>query len=162
MRKRILLAMVLLVFLLQTTVIPEIRIGGVHPNLVIMTLVVTLLIFDGKEGFIVAILSGLLQDVFLSKAIGINTLIYLLIALVLYRFKEVFFSENRMSVMIATALAGIFYHLAYYFVSVLILDSTRTFLYAVSTGVIESLVNLVMVYFFYGMLFRSLKGYPLN
>lgn len=74
-------------------------------------------------------------------------------------FKEIFFNDYRFSVIIATALATFIYHISYYGVSVLILDNTRTFLFAVQTGVIEALFNMIIVYLVYGVAFKNLKGY---
>ena len=162
MKTRWVLLTGMITYILQTTIVPKIQIGGIHPNLLIMVLVIFILIFDENEGYQAAVLFGLLQDVMATKALGINTFIYLVIALTLYRFKEVFFSEYKISVMIAVAIAGFFYHMSYYTVSVYILDHTRTFLYALRTGTLESIINILMVYLLYGILFKSLKGYPLN
>jgi rod shape-determining protein MreD len=162
MKTRLILLISVITYILQTTIVAHIQIGGIHPNLLIMVLVIFILIFDNNEGYYVAIIFGLLQDIMATKALGINTLIYVLIALTLYQFKEVFFSEFRVSVMIATAIAGFFYHMAYYTVSVFILDNTRTFLFAFSTGTIELLLNILIVYIIYPTLFKYLKGHPLN
>ncbi len=159
MKYRILIPLILLIYLIQTTFIPKWDILGIHPNLLIIAIVMTVLIFDNKEGFTIAIILGVLQDIFSSKALGINTLIYFLIALGIYVFKEIFFNDYRFSVIMATALATFIYHISYYGVSVLILDNTRTFLFAVQIGLYEALFNTIIVYLLYGVAFKSLKGY---
>ncbi len=162
MKTRLILLISVITYILQTTIVSHIQIGGIHPNLLIMVLVIFILIFEKNEGYYVAVIFGFLQDIMATKALGINTLIYILIAITLYRFKEVFFSEFRISVMIAVAIAGFFYHMAYYTVSVFILDNTRTFQFALSTGAVESILNILIVYIIYGTLFKYLKGHPLN
>lgn len=162
MRRAFVYLLALVVFLLQTTVVPTIQFGGVHPNLTILFLVTILLLNDGSDGIRFALVSGLLQDVFLAKALGLNTLIYLMIALLIHRFKEVFFSETRTSVMIAAALAGFFYHAVFYMMSVLVMEGARTFTYAVFLAVTETLYDIVLIMLLYGVVFRSLKGYHLN
>ncbi|MBN2260343.1 MAG: rod shape-determining protein MreD [Clostridiales bacterium] len=162
MKKRYLFILALLIFLLQTTFFQLFRIMGVVPNLLLISIVISVLILDNREGIYLAVFFGLLQDIFASKAIGISILIYLIISLVLYSIKEVFLSDYKLSAILSVFISTISYHLLYYSISILLRDTTRSFHYIVEIGFLEAMYNTVVIYVFYGFVFNHIKGYEIR
>ena len=81
-------------FLFQTTILQEIRIFGILPNLALILIVVFSIRFDLSLCISAAITGGILQDFFFSPAFGIYTLIYLVIAIAVSEISDIFFEES--------------------------------------------------------------------
>ena len=159
MKYRYIIPLAFIILIIQTTIISEIRIANTHPSLIIVAIVTMIFVSDKKEGIILAIYLGLLQDVFYSKAIGINTLIYFLIALAIYFYKDMFSSDYKTNAVVVTALSTMIFYGLYYLISVLVLDNTRTVIYVFMASISEALFNSVIVYLLYGIVFKYIKGY---
>lgn len=80
MRKKAIFALlILLTFLLQTTVFQTFAVASVAPNLLLI-LTVTLGFMRGKkEGLMIGFFCGLLIDLMYSEVIGLNSLLYMYI-----------------------------------------------------------------------------------
>jgi len=159
MKKRYLLLIAILVFIIQTTVIQQFRIFGVIPNSMLVLIVIFTFSFKKKEGIQIALFLGLLQDVIISKFVGINTIIYVLIAVLLYEFKEIFSNDQRLNIVIATVAATFFYHVLFGSISFLLADYTKTLSYVIEIMTKEIIYNLVIAYITYGFIFKMVRGY---
>lgn len=159
MKKIYLLLVAVLVFIMQTTLIQQFRIFGVIPNSMLVLIVIFIFSFKKKEGIQLALFLGLLQDVMISKFIGINTIIYVLIAVGLYLFKEIFSNDQRLNIVIATVAATFFYHMLFGSISFLLADYTKTLSYILKIMIIEMIYNLVIAYIIYGFIFKMARGY---
>ena len=58
MKKRYLLILSLLVFLVQITLVQQIRVVGIVPNLILIMIVMSVLIFDDKEMLVILAMSN--------------------------------------------------------------------------------------------------------
>lgn len=77
MRRRIVMIFIILVsFILQSSVFPAISIASVKPNLLIILPVAFGLMRGKREGMFMGFLGGLLMDLFFSNVIGFHALIY--------------------------------------------------------------------------------------
>ena len=76
MRKTYCIITALVVFILQSVVLPRVFNGIVQPNLILLFVIIVSLRFGQRKGTGVALLGGFLQDV----VIGIHILPYLLVA----------------------------------------------------------------------------------
>jgi rod shape-determining protein MreD len=66
--------------LLQSTLLPQVRVLGVQPDLVLLTVVAWSLLRGSQEGMLWALIGGLALDTLSSARLGINTLPLLLIS----------------------------------------------------------------------------------
>jgi rod shape-determining protein MreD len=66
--------------LLQSTLLPHLRVLGVQPDLVLLTVVAWSLLRGAEEGMLWALIGGLALDTLSSARLGVNTLPLLLIS----------------------------------------------------------------------------------
>jgi rod shape-determining protein MreD len=141
----------ILLFVLQTTVIPRVSISGIQINLLLIGIVLFALIGERSSAVKFTITVGLLQDIFTAKALGMNLFIYVVLLILLLLFKQMFLSEQGLSIVIAMLLSTWLYHLIMYIVSIFLLDQTRSFVFVISVGFIESLFNAIAIFVFHSI-----------
>ncbi len=86
--------LVIVSFILQTTVFRALDFGGIAPNLMIILTASTAFIKGDKPGLLVGFFSGLLIDVFFGTYIGFYALIYMYIGFVVGKLHAIFFTQN--------------------------------------------------------------------
>lgn len=102
--------------LIQCTLLQRIRIHGILPNTNLIIIVILSILLGRKEGLIAAFCGGILQDVFFDKAIGINVLIYVLIAYIISSMEKKVFKENIVTPMILISGCTFLYHTIYFII----------------------------------------------
>ncbi|MEE0418551.1 MAG: rod shape-determining protein MreD [Lachnospiraceae bacterium] len=75
-RRIVMIILVLLCFLLQSTVMPAISIASIAPNCLLILTVSFALMRGKKEGMFVGFFGGLLIDLFFGNVLGFYTLLY--------------------------------------------------------------------------------------
>lgn len=95
-RKSVSLAIVIICFLLETTVFRHLALASVTPNLLVVVTSSFGFMRGKKEGMFVGFLSGLVLDIFygVGNMIGFYTLIYTLIGYGNGFFKRLFYDED--------------------------------------------------------------------
>ncbi len=88
------LILILVSFILQTTVFRAFDFGGIAPNLLMITVASSAFIKGDKAGLLTGFFSGLIIDIFFGTYIGFFALIYMYIGFIIGKFHEVFFSQN--------------------------------------------------------------------
>ena len=88
------LILILVSFILQTTVFRALDFGGIAPNLLMITVTSSAFIKGDKAGLLTGFFSGLIIDIFFGTYIGFYALIYMYIGFIIGKFHEVFFSQN--------------------------------------------------------------------
>ena len=76
-------------FILQTTLLPYISIGGILPNTALIIVVSYALLRGSTEGAIVGFFSGLPIDIFFGTSFGYYTLLFLLAGLLIFSCREI-------------------------------------------------------------------------
>lgn len=95
MRRKITLAILILVcFLLQTTVFRSLEMGQVAPNLLIILTISFGFMQGKKEGLMVGFFSGLLIDLFYGDVLGFYAMLYMYIGYLSGFFCKIFFDED--------------------------------------------------------------------
>lgn len=123
MRVIILIFLSLIGLVLQTTLFSHLRFWGIIPDLVLILVVCFALLKGATEGAIVGFFCGLLEDIFLGQALGINAVSKMLIGFLVGLTEEKVFKENPwvsvVALMVATFLDNllnfIFYKIFYNF-----------------------------------------------
>ncbi|KXL54050.1 rod shape-determining protein MreD [Anaerotignum neopropionicum] len=109
MRIIITIAMVLINFILQTTLLQHLAIQSIFPNTALIIVVSYALLRGSKEGCIVGAFTGLLFDVFFGTAMGYYTLLYFALSYFTGKSQKNFYRENYLLPILFCALAaGIF------------------------------------------------------
>lgn len=75
-RRLIMIILIILCFVLQSTLLPALSIGSIAPNLAVLITVSFALMRGKKEGMFIGFFSGLLMDIFFGSTIGFNALLY--------------------------------------------------------------------------------------
>ena len=92
-------ASVLLLFftyIMQTTVADYLKLWGVKPD-ILLTVVLCYAIFEGKEkGVVMGLCAGLLLDFLWGRAFGVNTILFILLALLCAITADNVFHKNAM------------------------------------------------------------------
>ncbi len=95
MKKNIILFFVILLgFVLQTTLFQALNLGGISPNILIIITASYGFMFDKKYGMVVGFICGLLMDIFYGDVLGFYALIYLYIGAANGAFHSIFYQED--------------------------------------------------------------------
>ena len=118
MRLFILSLLLLVEIAIESTILPFIKIGGITPDLVLITIVSLGLIYGKKEGIVLGLIGGILSDILFGRVLGIHGLPYMLIGYLVGFASEKVYKENRIIPLLFTVLAtlsyqGIFYLIVY-------------------------------------------------
>ena len=95
MRRLIITALLILIaFLLQTTLFHEIAFGLAAPNLLLILTFIFGFMRGKKSGLLVGLFCGLLIDLFFSEVMGFNALVYMSIGYLNGFFNKIFYDED--------------------------------------------------------------------
>lgn len=163
MDKGIAFLIVVVNYILQTTVFKELMIFGVSPNTALIIVVCFALIKDLKYTIGVAFFAGLLQDMFYSNVLGINIYAYILIGLVAHQLKHTLPFNKNVTAVIYVLLSTVAYHVIHYvilyFHGVMGVSLLR---FIRETVVIEGLINVIFTYVIYNIIALLYKKAPLS
>ncbi|MFZ5965931.1 MAG: rod shape-determining protein MreD [Bacillota bacterium] len=141
-------------FLLQSTLFQHFRVFDVLPNTALIIVVLFALLWGSKRGATIGFFTGLLQDIFFSKLIGINTLIYMIIGYQVGYFEKKIFKENYLTPVFFVGISTILYHLFHYVISYMY--NTRVELFAVFKGIVitEVIYNALLSFYLYKKIYQ--------
>ena len=94
MRKVLVVIMILLCFILQSTVFRSLAFGGIIPNLMMILTSAFGFMRGETEGLVIGFFCGLLSDIFFGDILGFYALIYMYIGFVNGKFTRIFYPED--------------------------------------------------------------------
>lgn len=106
--------MLIIGFLLQTTLFQYLKIAGVLPNLVLVVTAVSGLMYGRKMGIFIGVVCGLLLDLMYGSVIGISILIYMLIGYGNGSANKIYFKDDYLIPLLSLVLSDFVYSIAYY------------------------------------------------
>ncbi|SHH60847.1 rod shape-determining protein MreD [Caloranaerobacter azorensis DSM 13643] len=114
--------LIILNFVLQTTIFQHLRVFGILPNTTLIILVCISVLKGKKVGSFIGLIVGFIQDILFFNVIGINAFIYFIIGYLIGSINDKIYKDSSFIPFVLTALSTVFYHLAYsffmYFLSV--------------------------------------------
>lgn len=116
MKKLIMIGIVILNFILQTSLYHFISFFGVIPNISLALVVVFALYSDSITGAIIGIITGLLYDIMMIDVFGIYTLLFFLVGSIAGLINEDVNKENAFSFFWITLIAAVVWHLLMYII----------------------------------------------
>jgi rod shape-determining protein MreD len=152
-----LFAIMILCFILQSSIIHFFRINGVAVNLVLVVLIVVSLQTNELVGASCGILVGILWDVFYTGGFGINTLILMLIGFVGGKLSERVYKADFLTNLYFTVLGTVFYHFIFFIIHYFLKLEASSILYMGKSIIIEMVLNIMILYPVY-----RVKGYFLR
>ncbi len=94
LRKFTVFILILLCFILQSTVFPELAFAGIVPNLMIILTSAFGFMRGENEGLIIGFFCGLLTDIFYGDILGFYALILMYVGFLNGKFNRIFYPED--------------------------------------------------------------------
>ncbi len=136
--------MILVCFLLQTSVFEHIRLAGVRPNILII-LVASIAVMRGQnEGMLIGFFSGLLIDMFFGSYYGIFAFIYMFSGFCCGFFNRIYYEEDLVLPLILIGVNDLAFGLLMYIKQGL-LHNHRQFFFFFRTIILPEIVYTVAV-----------------
>lgn len=135
--------MIMICFVLQTTMFRGLAFGGIVPDLLIILTASFGFMRGEKTGLLIGFFCGLLSDVFFGSVLGLNAMIYMYIGYVNGKFSRVFYPDDiklpLILIIISDFLYGMLYyitlflmrgrfHISYYFINIILPEMVYTIL----------------------------------
>lgn len=146
-------------FILQSTVFQHFRIGGILPNTALIIVVSISMLSGRKKGITAGIVTGIMQDIFFSKAIGINILIYTFLGYLIGGVEGRLFKDNYITPLILISLSTFFYHSIYYILMHFLRHSVDYLSVLRTTIFTETIYNSIVGIIMYRILFNHVYEY---
>lgn len=114
--KRFIVSVLLIIicFLLQTTVFKGIDFGGIVPNLMIILTSSFGFMRGERTGLIIGFFCGFLADIFFGNVLGLNAMIYMYIGYANGKFNRIFYPEDIKLPLALILVSDLVYGLVYY------------------------------------------------
>ncbi len=106
--------MIILCFILQSTLFKALSFGGISPNLMIIITAAFGFMCGKKCGLIVGFFSGLLYDIFFGSVLCFHALIFMYIGYMNGNFKQIFYKEDIKLPLVLIMTSDFVYGLIYY------------------------------------------------
>ncbi len=143
--RRVLVSVILVIlcFVLQTTVFNEFAFGGIVPNLMIVLTASFGFMRGERTGLIFGFFCGLLSDIFFGSVIGLYAMIYMYIGYINGKFNRIFYPEDIKLPMALILISDMAYglicyiilflmrgrfHISYYFIHIILPEMVYTIL----------------------------------
>ena len=143
-RKVITIFIILISFLLQSTLFVKLKFGAVSPNLMLVVTSSFGFMRGRKSGIAVGAISGLLVDIFWGQLLGFHTLLYTVIGYLNGSFERLFYDEDvKLPIVLISASEFLYGICIYVFVYMLQGDfAFGTYLFSI---IIPELVYTILV-----------------
>lgn len=143
-RKVITFFIILISFLLQSTLFVKLKFGAVSPNLMLVVTSSFGFMRGRKSGIAVGVISGLLVDIFWGQLLGFHTLLYTVIGYLNGSFERLFYDEDvKLPIVLISASEFLYGICIYVFVYMLQGDfAFGTYLFSI---IIPELVYTILV-----------------
>ena len=110
--KAIIISIIILVnFILQSTLFQFLRINNVIPNTSLILVICFAINSDKKRAALIGFIIGILQDIIFGKIIGLDALIYLLLGYLISLINKNIFKENFIIPFVFTAFGTVVYYI---------------------------------------------------
>ena len=153
MRILITALIVLLNFLLQTTLFSLLAVRGIFPNTALIIVTSYALLRGSREGAILGGFTGFLMDVFFSRMIGFYTLLYLGVGLLFGRSQKSFYRENYILPVIFCAVSTVLYQAILYITGFMFRGEGNILFFLMSVLLPEIIYTAVVTIPLYRLLF---------
>ena len=164
-RKLVLAALVLVTFLLQTTVVPTLTIASVAPHLLLILTVAFGFLRGKKEGLFLGFFCGLIIDLFYGDYLGFHALLYMYLGFFNGFVHKVYYDEDIKVPVLLVAVSDLGYNLAIYFVQFLMRGRLDIFHYLEHIILPEIVYTVLITMICYRLLFlinKKLEAHELE
>ena len=153
--------MVIICFLLQTTIFQHFKLANVSPNLLVALTAASGIMFGRKAGMFTGFMSGILIDFIYCSIIGVNILIFVLIAYLNGTANRIYYKDDLSMPLFFIGISDLIYGILYFLFYFLLKGRLHFLFYLQSIilpGLIYTLLVSIVVYKF--MHWLDEKMYP--
>lgn len=143
------LLIILICFLLQTSLFRYLDLADIVPNLLLIPTMSFGMMRGRKEGMLVGFFSGLLLDIFYGPLIGPYALLYMYLGYINGFFHRVYYMEDILLPMLMAGGNDLIYNLAVYVFAYLLrnrLDFGFYFLHVILPEVVYTMIMTLIIY----------------
>lgn len=151
------LALIFLIYVLQTTVIQEIAIGGVSPNLYIILLAAVSYRYGKLPGMAAGFLTGLMVDLVEGDVIGLYALIYMVIGYLLGFANKIYYQDDTTIPLFLVGASDFVFNFYVYVCAFLLRNRLHLMFYLRTIMLPELLYTVVLSIFLYRLIHKILK-----
>ena len=152
-RKIIVALMILISFLLQSTVFKALAIGSISPNLLVVLTSSFGFMRGKKEGLWVGFFCGLLEDIFYGRLLGMHAVMYMYIGYVNGYFNRIFYGEDIKLPIFLISVSELAYGLGTYAVMFLMRSRFAFFYYLTRIILPELVYTVILTLVFYRIIY---------
>ncbi|MDE6567117.1 MAG: rod shape-determining protein MreD [Lachnospiraceae bacterium] len=106
--------LLIICFLLQTTLFQYLKIANVQPNIILVVTALSGLLYGRKMGIFIGVICGLLLDLLYGSVVGISVLLYLIIGYGNGSANKIYFKDDNVIPMISIVVSDLIYCILYY------------------------------------------------
>lgn len=154
MKRKIVIALMIIVcFLLQSTLFQSFSLASISPNLLIILTSAYGFMKGKKEGMAVGFFCGLLEDIFFGRLLGMHALIYMYIGYANGYFNQIFYGEDIKLPMALISASELAYGLGTYLIMFLMRSRFDFFYYLKRIILPELLYTIIVTLFVYRIIY---------
>ena len=150
--------LIIICFLLQTTVFRGLAFGGIVPNLLIVLTSAFGFMRGERTGLLMGFLCGFLADIFFGNVLGLNAMIYMYIGYTNGKFNRIFFPDDIKLPLLLIFLSDLAYGFLYYVVLFLMRGRFQLDYYFLHIILHEIVYTLLMTLLLYPLILKINKG----
>ena len=148
------------IYLLQAHFFTCFKIAGVMPNLLIILMLYIGLFMGRTSAITYGIIFGILVDIFISRKLGITSIMLAITGIVADLFDKNFSKDNRITVMAMIAISTIIYEIGSYMLNCIFLNINIEMTVFVKILLIETIYNIILTIIIYPIM--QLTGYDVE
>lgn len=148
------------IYLLQSNVFTWFKIAGVMPNVFVILMLYIGLFMGRNSSIVYGAIFGVLVDIFISRKLGITSIMLIIIGIIADWFDKNFSKDNRITVMAMVAIITIIYEIGSYMLNYTFLNINVEILAFGKTLLIETLYNTILTIIIYPIM--QLTGYDVE
>ncbi|MDO4803737.1 MAG: rod shape-determining protein MreD [Lachnospiraceae bacterium] len=153
-RKGIMLLLIWVAFILQSTVFKLQTFTNVSPNLLLMMTVSIAFMQGKKEGILAGFASGLFLDLFFGSILGIYSLLYMLLGYAVGHFASIYFDEDVTIPVILVTVGDFLLNFIIYIGGFLLRGRVAFPTYLMQIILPEMVFTSIMTLIFYRLIYR--------
>lgn len=148
------------IYLLQANFFTSFKIAGVMPNLFIILMLYIGLFMGRNSAITYGIVIGILIDIFISRKLGITSIMLAIIGMLADIFDKNFSKDSRITVMAMVGVATIIYEIGFYLLSYMFLKINVEIAAFIKILLVETIYNVILTIIIYPTI--QLTGYDIE
>lgn len=149
---------ILVAFVIQSSVLPAIAIGGIKPNIMLIVTASYAFMLGDRPGILAGLMCGLVQDIFFGPVIGFSAMVYAVIGYLCGKFKNLLYVEDLSFPLLMIGMSDFVYGFLCYIFLFLVRNRLYVRFYVVTIILPEMLYTMVLgviVYPLLALLYRK-------